>query len=1058
MNRHFRLMLSATVAAMLAACGGGSEPDPASSRASPLALGSKSVDPRLQRLAAPQVSNTGVLDPRLARVRGQVRVWVSLSDVSVASYKVARLEALGVDMQARTLGAGARAPAPGEQEQTLKGQLRAHRDALRGKQDELMGQLRGMGARELGRVQMAHNAVAVKVDASSLNAIAQLPGVLKVRPVIDYKLDLSETVPYVGGTLAQVSGYTGAGVRVAVLDSGIDYTHRNLGGAGTLAAYAAAYGAAPGDPKQTTRDGLFPTAKVIGGFDFVGEAWPGGPEMPDDDPIDYEGHGTHVADIIAGRSADGTHKGMAPDASLLAVKVCSAVATACSGVALLQGMDYAIDPNGDGDTSDAVDVINLSLGSDYGQVEDDLSLAAANAVKLGVVVVASAGNGGNKPYVAGSPATAVGVISVAQTQVPSAVAIPLVINAPAAIAGIYTNTETLSYAPIGAGVTGDVVYYGRGCPGDVPKADPAGKIALIDRGACNGSVKVDGAAKAGAKGVLIGLVAPGDPISFSYGGGDTFVPTLVITQSVANLIKSQVGTGVNVSMSPASAISLAGSMAGSSSRGPAFSTQHIKPEIGAPGASRSAEVGTGSDQTAFGGTSGAAPMVAGAAALLVQAFPNRSPEKIKAMLMNSAETVVYTSPAVVPGELAPITRVGAGELRVARAIGLTAIAWNRESKSAALSFGALEVAKKVSVERKLRIENLSDVDKVFTVTPSFRFADDAASGAVKVSVPARVRVAARSHEDIEVSLSIDPAKLPTWALNGGPLGGSGSALNGPEYDGYLTLTSGGLKLSVPWHVLPRKAADDTAQLEERRGQWSIRLANKGAESGEYDLFSLIGVSRRIPNSALPKPGDNLAVIDMRAVGVRHLPAAVFGDDYLEFAISTQSRRAHPNYPAEFDIYLDVNGDGLDDFVIYNAEAGGLAATGQNLVNLVNLATGSGGAYFYADADLNSGNIIMTVPMAAMRLAPGTTIGVSVYAFDNYFTGAATDAIEGMRFTPGGERYRAADGVPFGSVAPKSTGSAGLTVTSVSQDKSSEIGMLVMHRRNAGSEADTLRIR
>ena len=103
-------------------------------------------------------------------------------------------------------------------------------------------------------------------------------------------------------------------------------------------------------------------------------------------------------------------------------------------------MDFALDPNGDGDTCDAVDVINMSLGSDYGQIEDDLSLAATNAVKLGVVVVVSAGNGANKPYVVGSPSTAPGVISVAQTQVPSAKAIPLVVNAPAAIARVYTNT------------------------------------------------------------------------------------------------------------------------------------------------------------------------------------------------------------------------------------------------------------------------------------------------------------------------------------------------------------------------------------------------------------------------------------------------------------------------------------------------------------------------------------------------------------------------------------------------------------------------------------------
>lgn len=112
--------------------------------------------------------------------------------------------------------------------------------------------------------------------------------------------------------------------------------------------------------------------------------------------------------------------------------------------------------------------------------------------------------------------------------------IPLVVNSPASIAGSYANTATLSFAPVNMPVTGDVVYVGRGCPGDTYLADPSGQIALIDRGTCAVSLKVDAAASAGAIGVLIGLVAPGDAISFSYAGGTNFVPSLVITQATSN--------------------------------------------------------------------------------------------------------------------------------------------------------------------------------------------------------------------------------------------------------------------------------------------------------------------------------------------------------------------------------------------------------------------------------------------------------------------------------------------------------------------------------------------
>ncbi len=600
-------------------------------------------------------------------------MWVSLAQNSVAAERAALAESSGM------------ATAQGGELAKAKGAVRKaaadHRQRIGESQAALAGNITSLGGRELARVQVAHNAIAVRIDASQLTQLAALSGVAKVRPVLDYEMTLTETVPYVGATAVHAGGTDGKGVKVAVLDSGIDYLHAALFGSGIPADFAA-------NNPDIIEPGTFPTAKVVGGYDFVGSNWTGAAGSPplaaDPDPLDAgpgRGHGTHVAHIIAGKG------GVAPGASLYAVKVCSSVSTSCSGIALLLGMDFALDPNGDGDTSDAVDVINMSLGSDYGQIEDDLSLASTNAVKLGVIVVAAAGNGSNKPYIVSSPSIAPGVISVAQTHVPSAQQITLVINSPAAIAGTYPNTATVDWAPITNGFSGEVklASAASGTPSNLacaalPAGSLAGKVALADRGTCAISIKVHNAATAGAIGVLIANNVPGDPPSFSFGGPTPFTPaqTLILTQADGAKIKTNAGAPVVVTVSPVG-IPLVGSMANTSSRGPSISRQTIKPEIGAPGASVSAQAGTGTGETAFGGTSGASPMVAGAAALMRQAYPNRSPEKIKAMLMNSAETAVYTNSALLPGELAPITRIGAGELRVNRAIAQTAIAWNRET-------------------------------------------------------------------------------------------------------------------------------------------------------------------------------------------------------------------------------------------------------------------------------------------------------------------------------------------------------------------------------------------
>jgi minor extracellular serine protease Vpr len=318
-------------------------------------------------------------------------------------------------------------------------------------------------------------------------------------------------------------------------------------------------------------------------------------------------------------------------------------------------------------------------------------------------------------------------------------------------------------------------------------------------------------------------------------------------------------------------------------------------------------------------------------------------------------------------------------------------------------------------------------------------------------------VPAHGHKVIDVRLVIDPAKLPVWTLNLIYADVDGPLLSGVEYDGYITLTAGGEKLSVPWHVLPRRAAATEAQWIDKRGSsLSVYLNNPGHELGQYELYSLMGTSPRLPASALPKPGDNFAAVDLRAVGVRFV-----GEDVcfsiggcLDFAISTHGRRAHPAYPAGFEIDIDTNGDGVIDYFVFNGEDGGFATTGQTLIYVQKVTESEPTAYYYADADLNSANMVMTVPISALGLKAGDTIDFSAVAYDNYFSFMVSDEITGMRFTPGAARFNAA-GLPFGDVPAKTGGRIEVSRAGVGASKSSESGLLFMYRRNARREADIL---
>jgi minor extracellular serine protease Vpr len=165
------------------------------------------------------------------------------------------------------------------------------------------------------------------------------------------------------------------------------------------------------------------------------------------------------------------------------------------------------------------------------------------------------------------------------------------------------------------------------------------------------------------------LVAPGDAITFSNGGGTDFVQSLVITQADSNVIRGALASSpVNATLSPDNAVSLASNIAGYSSRGPNYSYSMLKPDMSAPGTIVAADPGTGNGQSSASGTSFSTPLVGGAAALLLSRDHSLTPLDVKALLMETSDPAVYNNVQTQPGVLAPLSRAGVGELRVDRAV------------------------------------------------------------------------------------------------------------------------------------------------------------------------------------------------------------------------------------------------------------------------------------------------------------------------------------------------------------------------------------------------------
>jgi minor extracellular serine protease Vpr len=547
------------------------------------------------------------------------------------------------------------------------------------------------------------NGVSVDVPAAQAGALASVPGVVAVSPVVPFSLaaddpasegvlpagadnanpELSHSLGLVGADIAHAQGFTGAGVKVAVIDSGVDYRNPDLGGCTAIGS----------------------GCKVAKGWDFVGDDFDSNSAdstynpvaVPDPDPrpcnpIEADrraqapgagtsgaGHGTHVAGIVAAKAGPepGAVTGVAPDATLYAYRVFGCNGSTDSDI-MIAAMERAY--------SDGAQVVNMSIGAALVNFPDyPTSVAADNLVDRGIVVVTSIGNSGDTGlFSASSPGAGNKVIGTASVQNTAA---PFqsfdVTNGTTTLHAPYNRLNDTKIAPA-SGAAGEIVYVGRGCPkgsGSAPNppldaddpylADPSGKVALILRGYCSFNDKYQHAVDSGATAVVI-MNDGADPTRFGmFNGGfttDRGVVGVTTTFTDGAAIRDLAGTKTMTwtdkiveSNDP-----LAGQISSTSSWGLTSDLQ-LKPDISAPGGNiRSTwPIEQFDGHNVIGGTSMASPHVAGAAALLLSARPGMTPEQVRQALLNTG-TPFASIP--VAGRADSTARQGAGLLSVMNAL------------------------------------------------------------------------------------------------------------------------------------------------------------------------------------------------------------------------------------------------------------------------------------------------------------------------------------------------------------------------------------------------------
>jgi subtilisin family serine protease len=839
------------------------------------------------------------------------------------------------------------------------------------------------GMKEIYRVQRIFNGILYQTPPENVARLQALPGVKAVHLITPKVINNAHSIPFIGANQIWANpglNLHGENIRVGIIDTGIDYTHANFGGPGTVAAF-----------KSVNPDTLpapnFPGTKVVGGTDFAGANYDASnpalsTPVPDPNPIDETGHGSHVSGTVGGygvTAAGATYTGpydlsldpttlrigpgAAPKVSLYALKVFGDISgsTTLDTVAL----EWALDPNQDGNLADHLDAVNLSLGSPYGtSVSTDVAIFT-NAVQAGMVVVAAAGNESDVYFVTGSPASTPSVISVAATSIGDYPGVK--VTAPASLAGV-KQAGTSSFSP-GAtpAKSGNLVLAldsaGGGSLGcDNPDAGAAfsnagvisGHFAVINRGTCSFKTKVDNAQKAGATGVVIVNNKAGPPVGMGDDPTITDViniPAYMVSQTDGQALIGALAGVVSVTFDDSLtyiAVPEQDEVASFTSRGPSRSEYQVllKPDIAAPGLNIvSTGFGTGNLSANFSGTSMATPLTTGVLALLIQEHAKSwTPAQLKALIMNTADHDTYVDPSTTTGRprVSP-GRAGAGRIDAAAASKSNVIAYdNDHPERVSVSFATLDVSSQTTEARTIALNNFGAQDVTYNATVDAVVTAPGTSvtlGATSVVAPADGGAGT-----LPIQLSADPTAMTRIhdatvqeidGANGGNTGLPRAWLS--ETSGYVVLTpataDAGETLRVPFY-----AALNAASQMNSVGQVSTHGAPSGTANvllngtavntlSVADAGAPFGVISLVTPFELVYSNPLGSLAETNFVNIQHVGVTSnFADQQslanaeIYFAVSTYGLWASPS-EASFQINIKAAGSPTWQWALFNGDLG-----------------------------------------------------------------------------------------------------------------------------------------